>query len=69
MTVKKQFAEDSTSLDNHVDELLEVLVQLLEEPQYPLAVGPANLSATAATADLRPGSERVTHVVVRNPTK
>ena len=37
MTVNKQFAQDGAALDDRMDQLLEVLVQLLEEPNPPAA--------------------------------
>ena len=52
MTVNKQFAQDGAPLDDCMESLLEVLAELLEEPQ----------NATA-TAELRSGNDRAIHVV------
>jgi len=59
MTVNKQFAQDGTGLDDCMDELIEGLVELLEEPQDQAAAG--------VTSDLRSGGDRVIHVVVNKP--
>jgi hypothetical protein len=39
MTIRKQLAPDGTALDDHMDALLEVLAELLEEPQTPPETG------------------------------
>ena len=65
MTIAKQFARVSTALDEHMDQLLEVLAALLEEPQNLLAPSAANRGAKAAIADLRSVDDGVTHMVVK----
>jgi hypothetical protein len=35
MTVKKRFAQDGSDLDGRMDQLVEVLAQLLDEPSHP----------------------------------
>lgn len=68
MTVKKQFAQGETALDECMDQLVEVLAQLLEEPQNPQTAAADN-QGTAAVADLRSGPARAIHVVVNNEEK
>jgi hypothetical protein len=64
MTVKKQFAQDGGDLDGCMDQLIEVLAQLLDEP-----VSAPNPGAAPPAADLHSGNDRVIHVVVQNPNK
>jgi hypothetical protein len=68
MTVNKHFAQDGTALDECMDQLVEVLAQLLEEPEKP-AAGAAKQGIVPATADLRSGATGVIHVVGKNPKK
>jgi len=42
MITIREFAPDGTALDDHMDSLLEVLAELLEEPENPPAAGTAN---------------------------
>ena len=65
MTVNKQFAQDGNALDDHMEQLLEVLVQLLEEPPKRL-VATHNRSVAATMADLHSGDTGVIHVSVGN---
>lgn len=65
MTVNKRFAQDGTALDDCMDQLLEVLAQLLEEPQNQAAAG----GAAQPGSDLPSGDDRVIHVVVHNQKK
>ena len=58
MTVKKQFAQDGGDLDASMDQLVEVLAQLLDEP-----AGPQNQDAAPAIADLHSGNDRGIHVI------
>jgi hypothetical protein len=62
MTLKRQFAQDADALDKRMDELLEVLVQILEERQDPLAQPPE-----PAIAELLPGPQRGMNVVRKSP--
>ena len=62
MTVNKQFAQDDNALDDQMDSLLEVLAELLEEPQYP-AAGADDQAGAVATAELLSGPNRAIHVV------
>jgi hypothetical protein len=64
MTVKKQFALDGGDLDASMDQLVEALAQLLDEP-----AGAKNQGAAAATTDLHSRDERGTHVMESKPTK
>lgn len=68
MTVNKHFAQDGNALDERMDQLVEVLAQLLEEPQNPQTAAADNQD-TAAIADLRSADDRVIHVVGKNPKK
>ena len=52
MTVKKQCALDGNAVADHMDALLEVLAELLEEPQDPAASSMAKQSGAVAIADL-----------------
>lgn len=65
MTVNKQFAQDGAALDDRMDQLLEVLVQLLEEPNPPAS----DQGTAVPTKDLRSGGTRGIHVSVDNSRK
>jgi hypothetical protein len=54
MTVRKQFAEDGGELDACMDQLVEVLVQLLAEPNVP--------GVPIASTDLHSENTRAIHV-------
>jgi hypothetical protein len=69
MTVKKQFAQDGAPLDDCMESLLEVLAELLEEPENPPVAGTENQGTGEASADLRSGDDRAIHVVVNNQEK
>jgi len=58
MTVKKQFAQDGGDLDASMDQLVEVLAQLLDEP-----AGPQTQDTAPAIADLPSGNDRGIHVI------
>lgn len=62
MTINKQFAQDGNALDDCMDQLVEVLAQLLEEPQDP-ASGAGDQAGATPVDDLRSGDDRVIHVV------
>ena len=62
MQIMKQFATDSTSLDEHLDQLIEVLAELLEENLGP-ARSTGHQVAETAIADLRSSEHGVTHVL------
>jgi hypothetical protein len=64
MTVNKQFAHDGGDLDASMDELVEVLAQLLDEP-----AGTQNQDASPAIADLHSGDDRGIHVIESEPEK
>lgn len=68
MTINRLFASDSTALDEHLDPLLEILAELLEEP-----IGPAQCAdgqgIRTVIADLRSSANRVIHGVVNLPRK
>jgi hypothetical protein len=57
MTISKQFAHDSTALDNYSDQLVEALVKLLEASQP----SPAD----EAIGDLHSTANRAINVTVR----
>jgi hypothetical protein len=63
MQITKQFALDSTALEEHMNQLIEVLAALLEEPQTVLAPRVGQQRVEAALADLRSSDGRVTHVL------
>ena len=65
MTINKQFAQDGTAVDDHMDSLLEVLAELLEEGQGQAADG----DNQAGGAELLSGNDRAIHVVVNNQEK
>ena len=69
MTVRKQFAQDVTTLDDWMESLLEVLAALLEETEDPAASGTDNQGGAAPVAELRSDAHRVIHVVVNNQEK
>jgi len=58
MTVNKQFAEDCGDLEASMDQLVEVLAQLLDEP-----ASPQNPDAAPPIADLHSGHDRGIHVI------
>lgn len=64
MIAKKQFAQDGDALDERMDQLVEVLAQLLEEPLNPAAAAD-NPAGNTAIADLHSGDDRVIHVVAK----
>lgn len=64
MTVNKQFALDGGGLDASMEQLVEVLAQLLEEP-----AGPLNQGAAPVIADLHSGDGRVINVIEKEPEK
>jgi hypothetical protein len=66
MQIMKQFATDSTSLDEHLDQLIEVLAELLEDYLGP-ALSASHQRAEVTAGELRPSGDRVTHVVVNPP--
>ena len=53
MTVKQQFALDGNAVADHMDALLEVLAELLEEPPDPAASSTDNQGGAVAITDLR----------------
>jgi hypothetical protein len=63
MTVKRDFARDGGELDASMDQLVEVLAQLLDEP-----ASPQNQNA-AVIADLHSGNDRGIHVIESEPEK
>ena len=63
MQIVKQFATDSTSLDEHLDQLIEVLVALLQNPPMRLMGDVDFQPAKAGIADLRSRRHGVTHVL------
>ena len=63
MTIAKQFARVSTALDEHMDQLIEVLVALLEDPPTRLMGDVDFQPAKAGIADLRSRRHGVTHVL------
>jgi len=65
MTVKKQLAQDGVTLDDCLDQLVEVLAQLLEEAPNTPAAAADNPGTITAIADLRSGNDRAIHVVVK----
>lgn len=69
MTVNKQFAQDGEPLEGCMESLLEVLAELLDEPQDPAATGTDNQGGAAPVAELRSDAHRVIHVVVSNQEK
>lgn len=50
MTVIRHFAQGNTALDEHMDALLEILAELLAEPQDPAATGIDNQGARCGLA-------------------
>lgn len=62
MIVKKQFASDGGGLDASMDQLIEVLAQMLEEPKE-------SADGAGAAGDLHSADNRVIHVVVQEPKK
>jgi hypothetical protein len=69
MTFNKQFAPDATGLDDRIEQLVEAIAQLLEDPQFSGAAGANNHGATAAISDLRSAANRAIHVSVGNSMK
>jgi hypothetical protein len=63
MIVNKQFAQNG-ALDIRMDQLLEVLVQLLEEPNPPAS----DQAILTVAADLHSQATRAIHVSVDNTT-
>jgi hypothetical protein len=66
MTISRLFASDSTALDEHLDQLVEVLAELLAEPIGPAHCADDQENRTVLTG-LRSSSNRVTHGVVNLP--
>jgi hypothetical protein len=64
MTVKKHFAGDGGDLDALMDQLVEALAQLLDDP-----ADPRNSDAQRAMANLLSGDDRGIHVIERQPKK
>jgi hypothetical protein len=62
MTVNKKFAVNGGDLDALMDQLVEVLAQLLEEP-----VGPQNQGHLVGMSDLHLGNDRGIHVIEKEP--
>jgi hypothetical protein len=58
MIVKKRFMKDGDDLDACMDQLVEVLAQLLEEP-----TGHGTVAASSSVAHLHSGDARDIHVV------
>ena len=58
MTIKKHFAIDGGDLDASMDELVEVLAQMLDEP-----TSAENQGTTPAIVDLHSPNDRVIHVI------
>jgi hypothetical protein len=65
MTFNKQFAQDSITLADCMDSLIEVLAQLLDEPENPAADADRDGCAVPIAA-LHSDADRVIHVVVNN---
>jgi hypothetical protein len=64
MTVNKQFAQEGGELDASMDQLIEVLAQLLDEP-----ASPQNQDAALVMADLHSEYDGGIHVIENKPTK
>jgi hypothetical protein len=62
MQIKRQFAADNTALQEHLDQLIEVLADLLEDYLGP-ALSASHQRAEVTAGELRPSGDRVTHVV------
>jgi hypothetical protein len=69
MSINKLFAQDSAALDDCMDQLVEALVKLLEEPQNQSATDAENQVPAAVTATLRSEGNRAINVSVRNSKK
>jgi hypothetical protein len=64
MTVNKQFAHDGGEIDASMDQLIEALTQLLDEP-----ASPQNQDAALVMADLHLENDGGIHVIENKPTK
>jgi len=64
MTVNKHFAQDGGDLDASMDQLVEALAQLLDEPAHP-QIQPV----APAVSDLHLGDNRAIHVIDNEPKK